>query len=156
MLLAFYCGADTVDTQTRILSVAFKQAQMPGYYITRLSYQERLKDSQKYETVRNQFAEHLLQLVDDGFCVNGWDTEEAWPISSHADAHKYVDYLEDQDGINQIHARACHNLYSSNFEAEVYRNILAHGNIEDFIRNRVKKTAYSKVFEYAVSQKNEG
>jgi tRNA-guanine family transglycosylase len=37
MLLAFYCGADSVDSQSWILSAAFKYAQLPGHYITRMT-----------------------------------------------------------------------------------------------------------------------
>ncbi len=156
MLLAFYCGADTVDSQTWILSAAFKQAQMPGYYITRLSYKEHQKDSEKYTAARNRFAEHLLHLVEHNYCVRDWISGEPWIITTHRDALSYVDYLEDQQDLNRVHQRACHNLYSFNFEARSYREELINGNVEDFIRKRVAKTKYSKVFEYAVQQKHKG
>ena len=43
MLFAFYCGADTVDSQTWIMSAAFKYVQLPGFHLTRFSRRESKK-----------------------------------------------------------------------------------------------------------------
>ena len=37
MLLAFYSGADSVDSQTWMVSAGFKLAQLPGHYVTRMA-----------------------------------------------------------------------------------------------------------------------
>ena len=43
MPFAFYCGADTVDSQTWMMSAAFKQVQLPGFPWTRFSPREARK-----------------------------------------------------------------------------------------------------------------
>ena len=153
MLFAFYCGADTVDSQTWILSAAFKNVQLPGFPWTRFSSRERAKDEEKYEKTRRHFAEHLLQLIDDeGFAIKNWDNEEDWDIHNEAEALSYLDYLEDRDGTNHIHRRACHNLYALNFEARRAREENKDGKLETFIESRLKSTVYRKTFDYAVKQ----
>ena len=70
MLFAFYCGADTVDSQTWIMSAAFKQVQLPGFHLTRFSSREAEKAPVKYERNRRAFAQHLLRLItEEGFAV---------------------------------------------------------------------------------------
>ena len=153
MLFAFYFGADTVDSQTWMMSAAFKQVQLPGFPWTRLSPREAEKDPAKYEQTRRAFANHLLNLINnEGFEILDWDTEEPWPIRDESEALPYLNYLEDSDGINNIHRRACHNLYALNFEARRVREENDKGNLEDFIRNRMEKTIYRKVFEDAVEK----
>ena len=76
MLFAFYCGADTVDSQTWIMSAAFKQVQLPGFHLTRLSRHEAQKDPKRYERTRHAFAKHMLQLIgEEGFTVKTGTTE---------------------------------------------------------------------------------
>ena len=153
MLFAFYCGADTVDSQTWILSAAFKNVQLPGFPWTRFSPREKEKDEEKYEQTRHAFAQHLLQLITkEGFAIKDWDTENAWHIRDEAEALFYLDYLEDRDGINHIHRRACHNLYAFNFEACRAREAKKAGELKAFIASRLKSTVYRKAFEYAVKQ----
>ncbi len=153
MLFAFYCGADTVDSQTWILSAAFKNVQLPGFPWTRFSPREKEKDEEKYEQTRHAFAQHLLQLITkEGFAIKDWDTENAWHIRDEAEALSYLDYLEDRDGINHIHRRACHNLYAFNFEARRAREAKKAGELKAFIASRLKSTVYGKAFEYAVKQ----
>lgn len=153
MLLAFYCGADTVDSQTWIMSAAFKQVQLPGFHITRLSSHEAEVAPVRYNQIRCAFAHHLLHLIhEEGFIVRDWDCGDIYSVQNEAQALDYLDYLEDRDGVNQIHRRACHNLYSFNFEAARVRQEIAAGNLEAFVRRRMT-TRYLKSFEYAVHQK---
>jgi queuine/archaeosine tRNA-ribosyltransferase len=156
MLFAFYCGADTVDSQTWIMSAAFKQVQLPGFHLTRLSPREAERDPVKYERTRCAFAEHLLRLIqDEGFAVKDWDTGGDWPITDEREALAYLNYLEDRDGINHIHRRACHNLYAFNFEAGRVRQAMTAGTLESFIQKRMKSTVYRRRFEYAVKEKSQ-
>lgn len=151
MLFAFYCGADTVDSQSWMLSAAFKNVQLPGFSWTRFSQREKEKDPTKYEQTRRAFAQHLLQLITkEGFAVKDWDTGETWSIQGEGGALSYLDYLEDRDGINHIHRRACHNLYAFNFEANRVRQ--EKEVLETFIESRMKSTVYQKVFGYAVER----
>ena len=153
MLFAFYCGADTVDSQTWIISAAFKYVQLPGFHLTRFSCREAKKDPIKYEGTRSTFAQHLLRLIqEEKFAVKNWDTGEKWSISNEKDALAYIDHLEDRDGINHIHRRACHNLYTFNFEASRVRQEKKAGKLETFIDSRMKNTVYRKAFEYATEQ----
>lgn len=153
MLFAFYCGADTVDSQTWILSAAFKNVQLPGFPWTRFSAREREKDEEKYEEIRRNFAERLLQLIEDEeFAIKNWDTGHAWDIRDKCQALSYLDYLEDRDGENHIHRRACHNLSAFNFEARCAREAKKGRELEAFIERRLKSTVYRKTFDYAVDQ----
>lgn len=157
MLFAFYCEANTVDSQTWIMSAAFKQVQLPGFHLTRLSPREAERDPVKYERTRRAFAKHLLRLIqDEGFAVKDWDPGGGdWPITDEREALAYLDYLEDQDGINHVHHRACHNLYAFNFEAGRVRQAMATGTLETFIQGRMKSTVYRRRFEYAVRKKSQ-
>ena len=153
MLFAFYCGADTVDSQTWMMSAAFKQVQLPGFPWTRVSPREAEKDPAKYEQTREAFAKRLLQLTqDENFAVKDWNTGEDRNISNESEALIYIDYLEDRNGINHIHRRACHNLYALNFEASRVRKEKDAGRLKDFIHNRMENTIYRNVFEYAVER----
>ena len=159
MLFAFYSGADTVDSQSWMLSAAFKNVQLPGFHWTRFSQREKDKDHAKYQQNRNAFAEHLLYLTtEEGFVVKDWDDilGETWSICNPHDALSYIDYLEDCDGKNHIHRRACHNLYAFNFEANRVRQEMKKGisSLETFIEGRMKSTVYRKTFEHAVNKVN--
>ena len=162
MLFAFYCGADTVDSQSWMLSAAFKYVQLPGFPWTRLSPRERKKDPEKYKQTRRKFAEHLLKLInEENFSVKKWHKKDqtTWPITNECDALSYLSYLEDQEGEkqeNHIHRRACHNLYAFNFEANRMRREKeaekGMNSLETFIESRLKSTVYRKTFEYAVKK----
>ncbi|MCZ7545104.1 MAG: queuine tRNA-ribosyltransferase family protein [Anaerolineae bacterium] len=158
MLFAFYCGADTVDSQTWIMSAAFKQVQLPGYYLTRLSQSEAEKDANAYQERLQGFARHLLRLVqEEGFAVRDWDKDTPLPVNDMQDALGYLGYLEDRDGINHVHRRACHNLYAFNFEANRVRHEMRAGALEGFIQARMSGSkVYRRVFEYAVAQQGRG
>lgn len=153
MLLAFYSGADTVDSQTWIMSAAFKYVQLPGFYMTRFSRQEAERNPQ-YQTLRHRFAQHLVTLSEqEGFTVRNWESGEDWPIADERAALKYLDSLMDRSGVNRIHRRACHNLYASNFEAKRIRQLMdgPRVELEKFIQGRLHSTLYKRVFDYAVS-----
>lgn len=157
MLFAFYCGADTVDSQSWIISAAFKNVQLPGFPWTRFSVREKEKDPVKYEQKRNAFADRLLELIDDeGFTVKDWDKKKDWEIRDKGDALSYLDYLEHRDGEKHIHRRACHNLYAFNFEAKRVREEKKKGirAFETFIQGRMKSPVYQKTFEYAIEKVN--
>ena len=155
MLLAFYCGADTVDSQTWIMSAAFKQVQLPGSYLTRLSEQEETRNT-KFKQSKDKFAQRLLNLVnDENFAVKNWETKEEWQISSLEDANKYIEFLMDREKSNNIHRRACHNLYTFNFEAKKIRKLskLSRVKFEQFVESRLIHTIYDRVLKYAVKNK---
>ena len=155
MLFAFYCGADTVDSQSWIISAAFKNVQLPGFPWTRFSSRERDKDSDKYEEKRNAFADRLLELIEEEeFAVKDWDKKNDWEIRDKGEALSYLDYLEHQDGERHIHRRACHNLYVFNFEAKRVREEKKKGAkaLETFIKSRMKSPVYKKIFEYATEK----
>ena len=157
MLFAFYCGADTVDSQSWIISAAFKNVQLPGLPWTRFSSREKEKDPDKYEEKRNAFADRLLELIDEeGFAVKDWDKEEGWQIDDKDDALSYLDYLEHREGEKHIHRRACHNLYAFNFEAKRVRQEKKKGvrAFETFIEGRMKSPVYRKTFAYAIEKVN--
>ena len=159
MLFAFYCGADTVDSQSWMLSAAFKNVQLPGFHWTRFSQRERDKDPTKYEQTRRAFAQHLLQLITkEEFVVKDWDNKrgETRSICNESEALAYLDDLEDQDGKNNIHRRACHNLHAFNFEANRVCQKQKEGtsSLETFIASRMKSTIYKKTFEYAIHAKS--
>lgn len=157
MLLAFYSGADTVDSQSWIISAAFKNVQLPGFPWTRFSAREKEKDPVKYEQKRNAFADRLLELIEEEeFAVKDWDEKEDWHIGDKADALSYLDYLEHRDGEKHIHRRACHNLYAFNFEAKRVREEKKKGTkaLETFIESRMKSPVYQKIFAYAIEKVN--
>ncbi len=159
MLFAFYSGADTVDSQSWMLSAAFKNVQLPGFHWTRFSQREKEKDPIKYEQTRLAFAKHLLHLTrEEKFTVKDWDNEHGGkrPIGNQQEALAYLDDLEDQDGKNNIHRRACHNLYAFNFEANQVREKIKEGtdSLETFIKSRMKSTIYKKTFEHAINAKS--
>ena len=160
MLFAFYCGADTVDSQSWMLSAAFKHVQLPGFSWTRLSPREKAKDPEKYEQIRRKFAKHLLKLkTEENFSVKNWEKGNPWKIDNEEEALSYLDYLEDKEGKkrkNHIHHRACHNLYAFNFEANQVRQKMKKGVsfLESFIESRMKSTVYKKTFEHATHAKS--
>lgn len=154
MLIAFYCGANTVDSQTWIMSAAFKQIQLPGGYLTRFSEREKEKNS-KYEKTKSAFVEQILSLINsENLNIKNWDTGEDWKIKSEKDIFDYVSFLTDKPGQNNIHRRACHNLYIFNFEAKRIKKILSQSTVEyeKFINQRLSNTIYKKVLEYAIER----
>ena len=97
----FYCGADTVDSQTWIISEAFKQVQLPGFHLTRFSPRENAKYPAKDPQSRFNFAQSLLQLIDEeDFAVKDWVNGTTWQIRDEGRRiYSYLDYQEDRDGM---------------------------------------------------------
>ncbi len=154
MLLAFYCGADSVDSQTWMMSAAFKQVQLPGLHLTRFSRREAERNPERYGRDRGVFADHLVRLIgEESFCPKDWDTGEAWPIRDERDALAYIEYLEDGPGENHVHRRACHNLHVFNFEAGRVRREMSVGSLDSFVERRIEGTVYRRVWEYARERK---
>lgn len=155
MLFAFYCGADTVDSQTWIMTAAFKQVQLPGWHQSRLSRSAEEKDPIRYQQNRRRFIEQLLRLREESFEVRNWDSGDVWDVTTEDEAAAYLEYLEDRNGVNHLHRRACHNLYAFNFETGRVRHAIGEDNLENFIQRRVQNTNanYRGAFEYAVSRK---
>jgi tRNA-guanine family transglycosylase len=142
MLLAFYSGADTVDSQSWILSAAFKLAQLPGHYVVRLANREHKTES-GFKTVKNAFALRIKALHDtEGYCVKHWQTGEWVNVNCNGELNDYVDSLSDRQSNENLHNRACHNLWTYNFEARKAREAINKGEWGDFIRKRLLNTRY--------------
>jgi len=153
MLLAFYCGADTVDSQSWILSAAFKYAQLPGHHVKRLANKE-YKTPEAFDQAKRQFAEHIQRLHEqEGFYAKNWLTGEKLDFSSRAVIDDYVNDLSDTVSNEHIHNRACHNLWSYNFEVRQARKAIDQDRFEQFVESRLQNTKYFKAFDYARSRK---
>lgn len=149
MLLAFYCGADTVDSQSWILSAAFKLAQLPAHYVVRMARRD-YKTSHDFRQSMARFGERLKYLADEeGFFVKDWDTGEILDLQSKDVRNQYIQSLVDEKSNENIHNRACHNLWVYNFEVRQARQAIAEGCFEQFVENRLKGTRYRRAFEYA-------
>lgn len=145
MHFAFLCGADSVDSQSWMMSAAFKQAHLPGLAQTRLSIRERDKDVKQYTKRRMQFETQLLKLHgEEGFAVKDWLTGKVMAIRDEKDATAYTDMLEDGPQGNRVHWRACHNLSVCTFEARRVSQELALGRIDKFIEDRQQSGPYRK------------
>jgi hypothetical protein len=143
MHFAFACGADSVDSQSWMMSAAFKQAQLPGMAQIRLSYQERDKDKLRYETRRAAFETQLLKLhKEECLMVKDWVTGTPIDLRDSKDAAAYTDTLEDSNGVNRIHNRACHNLAMATFESRRASAAAAQGKLVAFISLRHQSGPY--------------
>ena len=151
MLLAFYCGADTVDSQSWIVSAAFKLAQLPGHYVMRMARRE-YKSDDAFKQAKFQFAERLKHLSDtEGFVVKDWNSGNILCLLSDADREQYVENLVDSNSNENIHNRACHNLWVYNYEMRKARQAISENRFEEFVEQRLTGTRYMKDFEYARS-----
>lgn len=146
MLLAFYCGADTVDSQSWIISAAFKYAQLPGHYVTRLARRD-YSSYYHFKKARQAFAEKLRILsLEEGFFVRDWSSGELLELSSPAVREQYVSSLVDLKSNEHVHNRACHNLWVYNVEVQQARRAIVSGNFEHFVMKRLEGTRYRKAF----------
>jgi tRNA-guanine family transglycosylase len=153
MLLAFYCGANTMDSQSWILSAAFKSAQLPGYYIVRMARRE-YKTKKNFKESMSCFAERLKKLADEEeFFVKDWYTGEVLDLQSKTVRDQYVQSLVDIKSNENIHNRACHNLWVYNFEVRQTRQAIIENRFEQFVETRLANTRYKTAFEYAKSKK---
>lgn len=153
MLLAFYCGADTVDSQSWILSAAFKLAQLPGHYVMRMARREYKTDDDFRQSI-TCFNDRLKRLADEeGFFVKDWNTGEKLDIHSKSVRRQYVQNLVDVRRNENIHNRACHNLWVYNWEVRQYRQALIEDRLEQFVESRLANTRYKRAFEYAKAKR---
>jgi hypothetical protein len=138
-----------VDSQSWILSAAFKLAQLPGHYVMRLANREYacLDD---FEAARQRFAERLQQLwSEEGFYVKDWTSGAEVDMDSSESLRSYVENLVDVRSNENVHNRACHNLWVYNFEARRARQALSEGRLEQFVASRLMNTRYRVIFEDA-------
>ena len=150
MLLAFYCGVDTIDSQTWIMSAAFKYVQLPGRYVLRLASRERAADPYQYRKHIKQTIEEIRRLYDEeGFVVKDWTTGEVLKNPNDDDVNQYIAELTDRKGNQHVHNRACHNLWVFNFEAKRAQQELKRGTFEHFVASRLKDTKYYRAFQAA-------
>lgn len=147
MLLAFYCGVDTVDSQTWVLSAAFKYVQLPGHYFIRLASGERASDPSGYTRRVEAMKKRILQLYDqEGFYLKDWNTGKILRDPNNDDLNQYIRELTDEHSNEHVHNRACHNLWVFNFEAKRARQEIERGNFEPFVESRLKDCRYYKAF----------
>lgn len=134
MLLAFYCGADTVDTQGWIKSAAFRAINLPGIGSVKL----RLKD--KTETPK-YFEKSFNKLESQLNCL---ESKEGFkPLYS-------LEELVDTPTENRLHNRAIHNLYTYIYEAKKVREALENEYFDEFIEERFSRSIrLKKLFERA-------
>ncbi len=156
MLLAFYCGADTVDSQTWIVSAAFKFIQMPGHAIVRLATRERAANPYRYHKKMQELKRLIRDLYEqEEFVLKDWQSGEILRDPNESDLDQYINELTDRRGDRHLHNRACHNLWVFNFEAKRARQEKQHGKFEEFIEGRLKGTKYYDAFVYAKQRKRD-
>jgi len=147
MLLAFYCGADTVDSQTWIMSAAFKFIQLPGHHIIRLATRERAANPYQYRKQLQEMKKLILRLYDEeGFVIKDWMTGEILRNPNDDDLDQYIRELTDRRGNQHIHNRACHNLWVFNFEVKRAQEEMRRGRFEEFVESRLKDSKYYQAF----------
>jgi len=148
ILLAVYAGADTVDSQTWIVSAAFKYAQVPGSYAVRLAR----RDYATYRRFRKAIKGFARQIHDlhgrEQFFVKDWSTGERVNLDSASTCEDYARSLTDLKSNENIHNRACHNLWVYNYELRRYRSALHGGFLEEFITGRVAGTRYERTLRW--------
>jgi hypothetical protein len=97
-----------------------------------------------------RFDERLKRLADEEeFDVKDWTTGERLDIQPKSICRQYVESLVDVKSNENIHNRACHNLWVYNFEVQQCRQAIAEERLEAFIAARLRDTRYAKAFEYA-------
>jgi len=147
MLLAVYCGVDTVDSQTWIVSAGFKYAQLPGTYATRLARREYPTYSRFRRSIRS-FARQLRELSEsEGFFTKDWTTGAKLDLTSFSVCEQYTRSLSDLRRNENVHNRACHNLWVYNTEMKRCREAMQTGKLEEFIGARLKTSRYAAAFE---------
>lgn len=149
MLLAFYCGADTVDSQTWIMSAAFKFIQLPGHHIIRLATRERKAHPYQYRKRLREMKDIILRLYDEeGFVLKDWSTHTGKVLRdpNDGDLDQYISELTDRRGNQHIHNRACHNLWVFNFEVRRAQEEMKRGRFEQFVEFRLKDSKYYPAF----------
>lgn len=153
MLLAFYCGADTVDSQSWIVSAGFKLAQLPGHYVVRMAERE-YDDNESFQRSMTRFAQRLNSLIaEENFYVKDWVIGARLNLASERECLDYVDTLVDTHSNENVHNRACHNLWTYNFEVKQAKKAIQEDHFEEFVEKRLTNTRYKVPFEYAKENK---
>lgn len=153
MHFAFLCGADSVDSQSWMMSAAFKQAHLPGLAQLRLSTREKERDTSVYEARRNRFELQLLRLQrEEQFEVKDWESGKCTHLRDEKDAAAYTDLLEDGSRGNRVHWRACHNLAVGTFEARRMTHEIERGTVSEFLLARHKSGPYHKALNDVLDQ----
>jgi queuine/archaeosine tRNA-ribosyltransferase len=149
MLLAFYSGADSVDSQTWMVSAGFKLAQLPGHYVLRMGKRE-YSSIQKFNGAMCRFANRLARLADEeDFAAKDWQTGTLLNLKDAVVRRQYVADLVDLSSNENVHNRACHNLWVYNFEVRSYREAACRGRLDHFIASRLRGTRYEPAFAHA-------
>ena len=147
ILLAIYAGADSVDSQTWIVSAAFKYAQVPGGYAVRLARRGYVT-YREFRAAIKCFSTRLLQLhTRELFPVKDWRNGQAVQLYSLSACEDYTHTLTDIRSNENLHSRACHNLWVYNYELERYRQALRAGTIEKFLECKMTGTRYDAAFK---------
>jgi len=150
---AFLCGADSVDSQSWMMSAAFKQAHLSGLAQIRLSTRERERDPVEYDKRRKRFELQLLELQrNEQFAVKDWVSGELQCLRDEKDAKEYTDGLEDGAQGNRVHWRACHNLAVGTFEANRMTAELQRGTVAEFLLARHKTGPYKSAMRDVIDE----
>ena len=141
MLIAFYCGADTVDTQGWIKSAAFRAINLPGMGSVNLRLKDKEDKPELFERNYKKLASHLEYLeANEGFKS---------PYS--------LDDLIDAPNERRIHNRAMHNLYVYVYESQKAREAIKGEYFEEFLEERFSRSKIlGKLFEKAKEMKKCG
>ena len=92
-----------------------------------------------------EFANRLQTLADsEDFGARHWDTGEALDMRNRSVRDQYVRTLVDLHSNENVHNRACHNLWVYNFEVRQYRIASDEGHLADHLRSRLGRTRYAK------------
>lgn len=151
MLLAFSSGADSVDSQTWMVSAGFKLAQLPGHYVMRMGRRE-YGDDRKFLDAMKNFSDRLARLAnEEGFFVKNWTTGDNLDLTIPANRSHYVQNLVDLNTNENVHNRACHNLWSYNFEVRRCRAAASQGKLNEFLKSRLSNTRYASALERSLS-----
>jgi tRNA-guanine family transglycosylase len=149
MHLAFYSGADSVDSQTWMVSAGFKLAQLPGHYVMRMAKRE-YKGDEHFRQAMDQFRQRLAILADqEGFTAKDWLSGRTVDLTQTGERRRYVSNLIDLNRNEHVHNRACHNLWSFNFEVRQYRKAKCDGLLDEFLQSRLAGTRYGAAFQHA-------
>lgn len=149
MLLAYYAGADSVDSQSWIVSAGFKLAQLPGHYVVRMGKRE-YNNEDKFRASMRRFRARLAKLArEEGFAAKDWQTGELLDLTDRPTRVRYVESLVDLESNEHVHNRACHNLWTYNFEVRQYREAGEGDALDSFVKSRLGGTRYQGAFEHA-------
>jgi len=132
MLIAFFYGADSVDTQGWIKSAAYRAVNLPGLPSVKIRRREKEENPKEFERKFMKLEKHLEYLEsNEGF-------KPIYPLEELIDTPKE----------NRLHNRALHNLYVYVYEAKEARKAISKGYFDDFIRERLSKSKLKKFIDF--------